>query len=421
MALLLKLLFAVSSCFAQSFSDSTPTLLVIPVKTPHDLNITKDTPIYIKDRILKVRVQNGRTYLVGQKEGLTLIKIANQSYTVKVSNSLEWQAHLAFIKTFKDHPNLKLEYSDTDTLVSGDVLLQNDFVELLNWLETYSVKPKFNLNFATPEFKKEFMAMVSEKLSIPVLDFDSNMHLKLSRNVDKPDLEKVNNLGFELKPENSNGSELGVLDIQFINVSDSEIKKATSILPTSFQWSLDEKIKLLAQVIDSDYSKLNSINNKSSLINLMLFENEKTEYHSGGEFAIQQRSIYRNDVQWKTYGLFVDVLPVSISADEVQLQLKFKISYVTSSDLTQPSLSQDSWTQKFRIKRNKSLIVSNSFTNLFSKDKSNHLFLESIPVLSALFKGKNSNKESTNVYMVIKMNTPNIEITNQKTFSTSSL
>lgn len=413
MSFLVRLLFLIGPVSAagelsnpQNFDVNTKLedVLVVPEKTPIEISALPTDSIYIKDRILKARLQNLKTYIVGQKPGLTLMKVASKEIRVRILSELDWQSHKDFYKIFGDHPSLKIDYSQLQPIVVGELLLESDWIQLLQWLGNRKTKVKFEVEFLNPALKELALNTLSKQLGFEVKDVDSSLNLKSARLLDKDDLKKLDSLSLEPQLENSNGQQLGMLDIQFVSVTDSELKNATPILPSSFQWSLGEKIQWLSQIIESDYSQLNALNNKSSLIHLMLFENEKTNYHSGGEFAIQQRSIYRNDVQWKTYGMFVEAIAKSLTKDEVQVSLKIQMSHLISSDMNQPSLSQDSWSQNFRVKIGKPLIVSNSLTNMFAKNRNNHLFLKSIPILGDLFKGKNSNKENSNIYMVIKIN-----------------
>ncbi len=378
--------------------------LVIPIKTPIEIKVDPFATFYIKDRILKIRTLKEKTYLVGQKPGLTTIKSGKISKFVRILSNEEWLSYEEFLKIFSDHPSIFIDYSKFYPTIEGEILIDFDFIQILKWLEIYKPVIRFNLKFINPELEQTAKDLLSSKLGIKVDSFDESLNLKLAKLPDKNDLKNLANLNLNLQQDNSNGKELGLLDIQFISLTDAEIKNASPILPTSMQWTIGEKIKIVSQIINSDYSQLNTLNNKSSLINLMLFENEKTEYHSGGEFAIEQRSIYRNDVQWKTFGLFIEATPISRTKDEVYIDLKIRMSYVVASDMSQPSLSQDSWNQKFRIQKKKSLIVSNSLTNMLVKNRNDHLLLKSIPLLGALFKGKNANKEKSNVFMVIKLN-----------------
>lgn len=427
MAILLKLALLILPTFANSSLSSNssmdlkpnnlqlvePTenssagqtkILILPVKTPHEIAIKSSESIYIKDRILKVRFNAGKTFLVGQKPGLTFIKIGMKQISVRILSPDDWQSHQKFMVIFSKHPSLKINYANFEPTIEGEILVESDFFELLNWLDENNSPLKFKLSFLNADFKTEALSILSQKLGFAVEDFDESMNLKLSKKADKDDLKKIDSLGLNSSMENSNGVSLGLLDIEFISLSDSDLKNASSILPTSVQWTLGEKLEFVSQIVNSDYSQLNSSNNRSSVINLMLFENEKTSYHSGGEFAIEQRSFYRNDVQWKTFGLFIEAMPVSFTKDEIHIDLKIRMSYLISSDMNQPSLSQDSWSQRFRLQRNKSLVVSNSLTNMFAKNRNNHLFLKSVPILGALFRGKNSNQEKSNVYMIVKLN-----------------
>jgi Flp pilus assembly secretin CpaC len=274
----------------------------------------------------------------------------------------------------------------------------------MNWAEKSNIKPNYNLTFENQDLKKLALGALSDKIGAQVTDVDDSLKLNLKKKPDDIELKKMNDLGFELTNVTKDGLELGILDIQFISVTDSEIKNLSPLLPTSLQWTIDEKIKILSQVINSDYSQNNSLGKKSSLINLALFENEKTDYHSGGEFAIQQQSLYRNEIQWKTFGLFVEALPTSLNDDEIHLDVKVKMSYLTATDINQPSLNQDRWHQKLRLEKNKTLIVSNTLTNMFSKNRKNHLFFKSIPILNSLFYGKTQSDEKSNVYMLIRLN-----------------
>lgn len=412
---ILKLAFIITPVFANTtFETPHPktqsSLIVLPIQSSHQLQVKLSDPIYIKDRIVKIKVTGPDTYIVGAKEGFTILRVLNKEYQVQVLNLEDWTHYQSFKSIFKNHPNLNLTYSETGSVITGEILMDEDFVQLLTWLDHSKTKPKLKISFENPELKESGLNILSEKLGLQVSELDEDLNLTLKKSAEAANLKAIDNLGFKVQPENSNGTNLGILDIQFISISDSELKNLSPILPTEFQWTVEQKIKILSQVFNSNYSLTQALNKKSSMINLMLFENEKTEYHSGGEFAMQQRSLYRNDIEWKTFGLFVEALAVSANQTEVNLDLKIKMSYLTSTDQTQPSLNQDRWSQKLRIKKNKSLVVSNSLTNMFVKNKKNHLLFQSIPILNSLFYGKDTSQENTNVYMVIRLNQNNGEI-----------
>lgn len=387
----------------ENSSNETIENIVLEVKNPTEINIGINSPIFIKDRIIKIKEFSNKTYLMGLKKGYTYLKSGNKKYNIQVLEPKEWSSFKNFNNQFKDHPSLKLEFIEEGPILSGEILIPTDLVFLLNWLESTNIKPKINLKFYDIEIKKFAIDTLSEKFGLQINDIDEHGHLHLKKVADKSEIEKINKLGFMTSSAASNGQELGTLEVEFVNITDSELKNLSPILPTEFQWTINEKIKLLSQIFNSDYSKLESIKKRSTKINLMLFENEQATYHSGGEFAIEQRSIYRNDIQWKTYGLFVDAMPVSINENEIKLNIKVKMSYVVSSDLNQPSLSQDSWQQNLRLEKNKALIVTNSLTNMFSRDKKNHLLFKSVPILNALFKGKSTGEENSNIFMMIKL------------------
>jgi hypothetical protein len=404
MTYLLQIAFLIAPCFSMEILPPNIETIVVGLNTPYKINAKPTDSIYIKDRILKIRSSNENTFVVGTKTGFTLIKISGLSTNVQVLSAIEFQNHTEFLKTFINHPSIQISYSESGAKVSGQILLDTDFFTLLEWLDYSVLKPKFELEFENLNLKNYALDLLSTRLGIQVTEFGSAMNLTFNKSLTKEEKDKVIRLGFSLNQDNTNGANLGVLDIQFISITDSELKKLSPVLPTEFQWTVDQKIKLLTQIFNSNYNLSENLNKKSSLINLMLFENEKTEYHSGGEFAIQQKSIYRNDVQWKTFGLFVEATPMSLNKSEVKLDIKVKMSYLTSSNENQPSLSQDSWQQRLRLKKNQSLVVTNSLTNMFSRNKTNHLLLKSIPILNSLFYGKDTNKENSHIYMLIRMN-----------------
>ncbi len=378
--------------------------LVLELKSPLEIPINPKASIFIKDRIVKVKPSGLKTIIMGNAKGFTYLQSGLKKFNIQVLDSLDWKSYSEFNDIFKEHPSIKIIFDDNGPSLYGEILIPTDLVLVLDWLEKSSLKPKLKIQFYDEDIKKFAIDTLSEKFGIQVKNIDENMNLHLNKQADKTETEKINKLGFSFSSAASNGLELGNLEIQFVNITDSELKNMSPILPTEFQWTVNEKIKLISQIFNSNYSDLKSLNKRSTDINLMLFENEAAVYHSGGEFAIEQRSVYSNNIQWKTYGLFVDALPISINENEIKLNIKVKMSYMISSDLNQPSLSQDSWQQNLRLEKNKTLVVSNSITNMFNRDRRNHLFLKSVPILGALFKGTNSGKEKSNIYMLIKLN-----------------
>lgn len=403
MRLIFFALFYILPTFANNAIKGKTENLVIEELSPYELEINKSAIVFIKDKILKYVVRANKPYIVGQKAGFTYLKVQDQKINVQILKSKDWVTYLNFKRIFESHPNIKLSFNQGQPHISGDILIEKDFSNLLDWLASTKLEPIFDIQFLSVELESLAIEELSRRIKTKVLSLDQKLKVTLSHDGKKVSENLQETYKLKVDDKSYESFRIGVLEIKFISITDSEIKNLSPLLPTDFQWTYNDKIELLSQIVDSSYSDLKLSNKKQSYIKLMMFENEESNYHSGGEFAVQQRSIYRNDLQWKSYGLFINVIPKSFSDHFVSLKMDVKISHLISSDQNIPSLTQESWKQNLTIEMNKPLVVTNTLTDVFSKNKKNHLFIKSIPILKYLFYGSSSDKEDSNVYMIIHL------------------
>ena len=181
----------------------------------------------------------------------------------------------------------------------------------------------------------------------------------------------------------------------------TQIKNLDPLLPSQVQWTLKEKIQFLSQIYSFESLTSTSHSQKSSHLSTLMFDQKKSTLHSGGEFAIRQNRFHTSELQWKRYGLFLEILPKQISPEKIVVELDLRLS-LRQGNTKHPELTQDQIQQTLILKHNRPYILTDVFTQIFNSKHSGLLMFEQIPLLRSLFRSKMHSKSKSEIFILMQ-------------------
>ena len=376
-----------------------PPFLFLELYQTYTLKAFPQDTLFIQNRILKAQAHPQGFTLKGFKVGDTKIHIKNEVIPTFVMDSFSF-SKVQTLQTFlASHPTLKILAVPSGVLIKGEILSLTDFKFLIDHLPFSFQGIQYDFQFSD-FIKDQGLQWLSHELNTYVSDIEASLGLQLNESPSPPlqSFLKKKGFKFSVKPLTTS---IGMLKIAFLALNKTQIKKLDSLLPSHVHWTLKEKIQFLSQTYSFESLTSTSRSQKSSHLSILLFDKKKSTLHSGGEFAIRQTDFHRNQLDWKRYGLFLEVLPYSISSTKIRIELDLKLS-LRQGDHQSPELSQDQLKQEIIIEKNRPYILTNVFTQILNSKRAGFLLFEQVPILRSLFRSKVHSKSKSEIFVLIE-------------------
>ena len=341
--------------------NSLPPFLFLQLHQIYTLKASSKNTLFIKDRIIKAQTHPQGFQLKGLQTGYTETHINSTIIPTFVINPFFFSKIQTLQKFLDSHPTLKILKAPSGLLITGEVLSLDDFKFLMHHLPFPLKNIQYNFQFSNL-VKTQGLQWLSNKFNIFVSDIDASFTLSFNEPPSESlkDLLKKKGLKFSITSLNT---PLGILKIAFLALNKTQIKNLDPLLPSQVQWTLKEKIQFLSQIYSFESLTSTSHSQKSSHLSTLMFDQKKSTLHSGGEFAIRQNRFHTSELQWKRYGLFLEILPKQISPEKIVVELDLRLS-LRQGNTKHPELTQDQIQQTLILKHNRPYILTDVFTQI---------------------------------------------------------
>lgn len=135
---------------------------------------------------------------------------------------------------------------------------------------------------------------------------------------------------------------------------------------------------------------------------LTLTSRKATKYHDGGEIPIRTRGFASADVQWKPYGLMLEVKPVFYQ-NHIKMDLKLELSSLDASTGSQeaPGIKRKGYESEIFIGKNSPAILLDVLGTQASEQTTGLPVLEKVPLLGGLFRTQKTLQQRSRSCLVI--------------------
>ena len=303
-------------------------------------------------------------------ERVNLLKERYEDILV-LARTITTEREVLEIKTFlKDIPGIKVKVIDQRVVIDGNIqdrdleritLLQERYPDILVLAREISAFEQKMIYFdvRVTEFSKD----KTEKLGIDWQKSFSGPILNLARNVI---------VGGAVTPDLSNGSVTGAFD-----------NYPTSERGGGAYFGIATELTSIIDLLEESGAALTLANPR-----LSARSGGKSDLTVGGEVPVVTSSANGSNVEYKEYGILLDIAPTLDTYNNITANIGVAISQLDLANAVggQPAFKKRATTNEVKLKPGETLVLSGLLTTEEQESTSKVKWLGSIPVLGRLFR-----------------------------------
>lgn len=129
----------------------------------------------------------------------------------------------------------------------------------------------------------------------------------------------------------------------------------------------------------------------------------KARFLVGGEFPIAVSGVSGGNVEWKEYGIIMEILPKILEEDRIDLVIETELSRLDWANAVQgfPNIAKRQARSSVILKNQQTIVIAGLIENYKDKTSSGIPILSDIPLLGTLFKNTKVKDNKTNVLIFV--------------------
>ena len=129
----------------------------------------------------------------------------------------------------------------------------------------------------------------------------------------------------------------------------------------------------------------------------------KAKFLVGGEFPIAVAGVSGGNVEWKEYGIIMEILPKILPEDKIDISIETELSRLDWSNAVQgfPNIAKRQAKSNVILKNQQTIVIAGLIENYKDKTTSGVPILSDIPILGTLFKNTKIIDNKTNVLIFV--------------------
>ena len=136
---------------------------------------------------------------------------------------------------------------------------------------------------------------------------------------------------------------------------------------------------------------------------LMTKSGTKARFLVGGEFPIAISGVSGGNVEWKEYGIIMEILPKILEDNKIDLVIETELSRLDWANAVQgfPNIAKRQARSSVILKNQQTIVIAGLIENYKDKTTSGIPILSDIPLLGTLFKNTKVKDNKTNVLIFV--------------------
>lgn len=129
----------------------------------------------------------------------------------------------------------------------------------------------------------------------------------------------------------------------------------------------------------------------------------KARFLVGGEFPIAVSGVSGGNVEWKEYGIIMEILPKILPEDKIDIVIETELSRLDWANAVQglPNVAKRQARSNVILKNQQTIVIAGLIENYKDKKTSGIPILSDIPILGTLFKNTKVMDNKTNVLIFV--------------------
>ncbi len=371
--------------------------------------------IWIEDsKILKAQVMGGFIKLTGLTEGNSLVRVGDQQHQIYVIHPKKQEAYLQLQEALKKILGLKVNYSQGDTQVQGQLFRLEDWKTLAFNLKGSEINYVMSAQVSDDlknESQKYFDSLMAEN-SLPKqkLTYSEGVRIRLpiKHNYLTQYKKLLNPYGIQVS-EDSNSLVMEPtirVQITIAEIQRSWSQKVGLLWPDSYQAQILPEGLLASQNLNvkANFFEQNGRGKVLASPNLICRSGKEAEFVAGGEFPIKIMNYKSSDVVWKKYGIVLKVKPIADSLGQISIQIDTAVSSLdfarTADGL--PTIITHNVSSYFDLRSPRTIALSGLIKNEESQSSEGMPWLSRLPILGTLFSSKDFRENRTELVIFVR-------------------
>lgn len=340
--------------------------------------------------------------LIALKPGFTSMAVGENSYTVRVSHSLQKDFLVRLRKTVDSMMGLKVSVGGTRAEVSGTLLRFSDWQKLAALAREmdgeYSFRARALPDVAEAAFKH--LNTLAHQRGFPILRFSAapefTAHLPQAAAPLKAAVEgSLKPYGIRVE---TSISELSVQPLVRTRVILAEVSRSFS-RAFGVSWPSEYQAQVLPSLGGGESSltatlKALEAQGQAQILaspNLICRSGSEARFHAGGEFPVRTTSRHFQDVTWKPHGVVLNVKPKADFQGAISLEVETEVSILDMANAVEgiPALKKSSVKSHFDLAGRRTIALSGLLRQELGQAREGLPLLGGLPVLGPLFSSRN--------------------------------
>ena len=375
------------------------------------LPIAPHLPVFVQTKgIVSIKDRGSQLRITAKKRGQTKLRAGTQKYNITVLGKKDYNSWKHLKAWVQNRRGLEVKVANGKVSLEGQFLTSLDFFEL-SALGDISFRNRARFPHRVVEPAKNFMNKVLRSANLEASSISFQPYLSVS--LSKEQKKKRKEFSTALSPFGAK------IEIQESSLSINPIIKVRVLIARvgkSFfrHWGLEWPSSVQAQVLDKGigFSPIpftaHTLEQQGwgkvlASPTLISQSGKKAHFHSGGEFPIKNFNQFSQNVSWKKYGIFLEILPQADLNKHLRIKIKNEISMLDHSKAVDgvPSLIKDEFQSVFNLRYPKPILLSGLFRKEWGESRQGLPLLAQIPIFRHLFSSEAESDTETELVFIV--------------------
>lgn len=367
--------------------------------------------LWVEDKkIIKVERKNNTFYLRTLKTGITHFRTDNQLHRVFVMPLQSKRSYVDWAYIKNKFVSIQPDYCEEAVCLKGTIFSLKEYEKLISQQKKIMTDIFFAFNI-TPDLAEEITKYVEEKMRMAgispgKISFTEPWRMYFSKKSEyKEAKDKLAKLGLraELTDAPINTDKNLRVSVKFVEINKNFERKLGLRWPQNRTQQLTDKLDTEELQISLNAAERSGEAKILASPNLLCSSGKSASFFAGGEFPIQILGLRSKEVEWKRYGIGLNLKPIVNSFSQISLQIESEVSTLDRSMTVEdiPALHTNKIVTFFDLNKSQTVAISGLVKNEISENVEGIPYLMNLPVLGHLFKSKSFQENKSELIIFV--------------------
>lgn len=373
--------------------------------------------------IIVARTLGQKIVLTGKAKGRSHLQIGDSTYQVVVVDSSTFLTYESLEKALEKIMGLTLKVDEETVTVQGELLRFNDWIDIRNMTRSRQTRFNFEAKMNSVVEKEALLyfkaLLLKNRLGLASLTLSPRATISVNTQ-DKQNTkiyrELLEPFGFVVQESGSAVTlePMVEVEIQIAEVRKNFARKLGVQYPSSYQAQLlpapgtpngqradgssENGMSVMLHAIEQ-----NGNGKILAAPKLLCRSGKEAQFLAGGEFPIKIMNAFTKDVNWKRYGVLLNVKPIADLSGRMSIAVETEISMLDQANAVEgiPGLLTNRVVSHFDLEKSQTIALSGLIKSEIGRSSDGLPFLQRIPILGLLFSSEDFRENRTELIVFV--------------------